>query len=215
VRRDSGLEEFSRPAIERLNDGIYYVDLSRVSMPELDEVMQRLATAPGVVFDVRASPNDTHRLLSHLLTSPDDSRAWLAVPRVIRPDHGRSSVPSWDTSGWELPVLQPHIAGRVAFLTGPAAASYAESIMGLVEHYHLGEIVGSPTAGTNGNIAEIAEPTGCSSVFTGLRVTKHDGSRFHLVGVLPTVPASRTVSGVLAGRDEVFERALTYIRGDI
>jgi hypothetical protein len=84
--------------------------------------------------------------------------------------------------------------------------------MGFVEHNHLGEIVGSATAGTNGNIAQIAEPTGCFSVFSGLRVTKHDGSRFHLIGVQSTIPVSRTVAGVTAGRDEVLERALAYIR---
>jgi len=150
--------------------------------------------------------------LSHLLTRPDDSKAWLAVPHVIRPDHSSSAMPNWDTSGWEMPVLQPHIGGRVAFLTGPGAASYAESVMGLVEHYHLGEIVGSPTAGANGNVAQIAEPSGCSSSFTGLRVTKSDGSRFHLIGVLPTIPVSRTIAGVVAGRDEVLERALAYVR---
>jgi hypothetical protein len=30
-------------------------------------------------------------------------------------------------------------------------------------------------AGANGNKAEITEPTGCRTTFTGARVTKHDG----------------------------------------
>ena len=84
--------------------------------------------------------------------------------------------------------------------------------MSFVEHYHLGEIVGSTTAGTNGNVAEILLPTGCRTQFTGLKVTKHDGSQFHLIGVRPTIPASRTIAGVAAGRDEVLEQALKYVR---
>lgn len=99
-----------------------------------------------------------------------------------------------------------------AFLTGPGAISYAETVMAFVEHYHLGEIVGSATAGGNGNIAEIAGPTSCRTRFSGMRVTKHDGSRFHLVGVQPTIPASRTIAGVAAGRDEVLEKGLAYVR---
>jgi len=213
VRDDRTANEPQRPAIERLEDGVYSIDMSRASMAEIDAVMDRLASAPGIVFDLRGYPNGTHNVLSHLLTRPDDSKDWLAVPRIIRPDHGPTSIAGWDKHGWEMPVLEPHIAGRVAFLTGPAAVSYAESVMGLVEHYHLGEIVGSPTAGTNGNIAQIAEPTGCFSVFTGMRVAKSDGSRFHLIGVLPTIPASRTIAGVIAGRDEVLEKALAYMRG--
>jgi C-terminal processing protease CtpA/Prc len=200
------------PPIERFDDGVYYIDLGRASMTELNAIMSHLASAPGVVFDVRTRPNSNHQILSHLLTRADDSAAWLAIPHVIRPDHTSTSMPTWETSGWAMPALQPHIAGRVAFLTGPGAISYAESVMGLVEHYHLGEIVGSATAGTNGDVAEITEPTGCRTTFTGLRVTKHDGSRFHLIGVLPTIPVSRTIAGVVAGRDEVLEKALAYVR---
>jgi hypothetical protein len=46
-----------------------------------------------------------------------------------------------------------------------------------------------------------------------MRVTKHDGTRHHLLGIQPTIPASRTIAGVIAGRDEVFEAALAYVRG--
>jgi hypothetical protein len=45
-----------------------------------------------------------------------------------------------------------------------------------------------------------------------MRVTKHDGSRQHLIGIQPTIPASRTIAGVIAGRDEVVEKALAYVR---
>lgn len=204
-------DEPSHAPIERRDDGIYYVDLSRAPMSDIDAVMDRLAAAPGVIFDLRSYPNSNSQVLSHLLTRPDDAHAWAAVPRVIRPD--RPAAPtSWETAGWNLPVLQPHIGGRVAFLTGPGAISQAESVMGLVAYYHLGEIVGEATAGTNGDIAQISEPTGCNTFFTGRRVTKLDGSRHHLIGVRPTIPATRTVAGVIAGRDEVLEKALAYVR---
>jgi hypothetical protein len=205
---------FAKPSlspIQRFDDGVYYIDLERASMTDIDPVIDRVATAPGVVFDMRIGPRNNHQVLSHLLTQPDSANAWMAIPRVIRPASA-STPKSWRTSGWNLPVLTPHIAGRVAFLTGSDARSYAESVMSIVEHYHLGEIVGARTAGTNGDIAQISEPTGCATIFTGRRVTKLDGSRFHLVGIQPTIPASRTLAGVLAGRDEVFERALAYVR---
>jgi C-terminal processing protease CtpA/Prc len=178
--------------------------------------MDRLATAPGVIFDLRGRPNSNDQVLSHLVTHLDPARSWEAIPLIIRPD--RASTPaSWeDTSSWNMPILQirqPHISGRVAFLTGPRAISASEDIMLVVEHYHLGEIVGAATAGTDGAIAEIGEPTGCNTFFTGRLVTKMDGSTNHLIGVLPTIPAPRTIAGVLAGRDEVFDKALGYVRG--
>jgi len=81
----------------------------------------------------------------------------------------------------------------------------------LVEHYNLGEI-GAATAGANGNKAEITEPNGCRTTFTAMRVTKHDGARQHLVGIQPTIPASRTIAGLVAGRDEFLEKALANVR---
>jgi hypothetical protein len=46
-----------------------------------------------------------------------------------------------------------------------------------------------------------------------MRVTKHDGARQHLIGIQPTIPASRTIAGVIAGRGEILENALAYVRG--
>jgi C-terminal processing protease CtpA/Prc len=205
---------FAYSPIHRLDDGVYYIDLRRAAMSELNAIADRLAGAPGIVFDMRGRPNGNHDILSYLLTKPDDVKDWIKFPHVIRPDHAADSIPNWDAHGFGSGMLprQPHIAGRIAFVTGAGAISYAETVMSLVEHYHLGEIVGSATAGTNGNTAEIMTPTGCRVTFTGARVTKLDGSRFHLVGVQPTIPARSTIAGILAGRDEVVEKALAYVR---
>jgi hypothetical protein len=212
TRGDRVSTHFSRPPIEPLSDGTYYVDLGRAGINEIKRVIERLAVAPGVVFDLRGYPNGNDEILSYLLTTPADFAEGMKIPRLIRPDHVRASIVGWRTESGDVPVLAPHIRGRVAFLTGPGARSYAESVMSIVEHYHLAEIVGGATAGTNGNIAEIAAPTGCRTIFTGLRVSKRDGTPHHLVGVRPTIPASQTIAGVIAGRDEVLERALTYVR---
>jgi C-terminal processing protease CtpA/Prc len=210
IDRDDLAEPDGHPPIDRLGDGVYYVDLSRVSSDDVTAVIGKLASAPGVVFDVRGAPSTGEEVLAHLLTRYDDAQ-WLAVPHRIRPDSPTRPA-AWVREGWELSPLAPHIAGRVAFVGGPFSKSYAESILGLAAYYHLGEIVGAPTAGANGNIAEIAAPTGCRAVFTGRKVTRPDGSQFHQLGVLPTISARRTIAGITAGRDEVLERALAYVR---
>jgi hypothetical protein len=109
-------------------------------------------------------------------------------------------------------VLPPHIAGRVAYLMRPGATSYAESVMGLVEHYHLGEIVGSATAGPTATSRRLPSRRAGTRFSPALRVIKCDRSRFHLIGVQPTMFASRTIAGAIADRDDVLEKALTYVR---
>lgn len=181
-------------------------------MSNIRAIVEKLSIAPGVIFDVRNYPKGNASVLSYLVTQPIEFAQGMKIPHIIRPDHRADAVLTWSTSNDMIDAREPHILGRVAFLTGANAISYAESIMSLVEFHHLGAIVGGATAGTNGNIAEIATPTGCRTRFTGLRADKPDGSQFHLIGVQPTIPVVRTLAGVKASRDEVFERALQYVR---
>jgi len=54
-------------------------------------------------------------------------------------------------------------------------------------------------------------PGGYTLLWTCLTVQKHDGSPHNGVGVLPTVPAHRTLRGIREGRDEVLETALEML----
>jgi C-terminal processing protease CtpA/Prc len=114
---------------------------------------------------------------------------------------------------WNLRPATPHIAGQRVFLTDGRAISYAESVMGYVRDYKLGTIIGGSTAGANGNVAGFNVPGGFSIVFTGMRVTRHDGrTPFHMDGVSPNIPLEPTLAGIRAGRDELLERALATLR---
>ncbi len=133
------------------------------------------------------------------------------VARIVGP-FGRGA--GWDDQGWNLQPSEPRLRAHTAFLTDGRAISYAESVMGYVADRKLGEIVGSPTAGTNGNLASFAVPGGYSITFTAMRVIRHDGrSQHHLVGIRPTVAVAPTIAGLRAGRDEVLERAIALAPG--
>ena len=102
--------------------------------------------------------------------------------------------------------------GKVVFITDGRAISYAESFMGFIEYYRLAEIVGQPTAGTNGNVNFFNLPGGFRVTWTGMKVVKHDGSQHHLIGIQPTVPVHRTIRGVQEERDEFLEKAIEIIQ---
>ncbi len=197
--------------IEEMDDGVFYVDLGRADWSALQVRLQDLVSASGVVFDLRGYPRGNHAILQHLTDQTLHSAKW-HVPQAVYPD--RRDLVGYDTSGrWTLEPAEPRIGGRVVFVTGPNAISYAESVMAIVKHYELGEIVGSATAGTNGNVNPFELPGAFTVSWTGMRVLNHDDSQHHLLGVEPTVPANRTAAGVLAGRDEVLEVALALAAG--
>lgn len=198
-----------RPHIEELRPGIFYVNLDNTPMADIDARMAEIAAARGVIFDLRGYPNSNHDVLRRLLPGPDTTTAWMRVPQIIYPD--REKLVGYVEHGWGMQPAEPRITGKVVFITDERAISYAESVMGFVHGYRLGEIVGSPTAGANGNVNRIALPGGFHVTFTGMRVVKHDGSQLHTIGFLPTVPTQPTVAGLRAGRDEVLERALEIV----
>jgi C-terminal processing protease CtpA/Prc len=105
----------------------------------------------------------------------------------------------------------PKIQGKVVFLTKGKAISYAESLMSIIEHYKLGEIVGEQTAGANGSASIVILPGGYEIWFTGMKVLKHDGSQHHLIGIKPTVSVKRTLKAVKEDRDEFIEKAVEII----
>lgn len=200
-----------KPApIDTLEDGVYYVDLDRAPIREIDTHMEMLAAAKGVVFDLRGYPEGgNQRVLQHLSTDTLRSARW-QVPQIIYPD--RERLVGYDASGrWTLPPLEPQFTGKIVFLTNARAISYAESIMGIVEHYDLAEIVGQPTAGANGNVNPFTVPGEYRVAWTGMRVLKHDRSQHHLIGIRPTVPVTRTIEAVRDGRDLYLKTALDLI----
>lgn len=200
---------WERPAIQELPDGVWVVDLEHSEWSDVYAKIDAMAKAPGVVFDARGYPNGTHPVLRHLMTAPEQAR-WMFVPKIAHPD--RQSLAGWEEHGWDMEPATPHIEGKVAFITGGGAISYAESTMGYVEALHLGEIVGGPTAGANGNVNPFTTPGGYTIIWTGMRVTKHDGRQHHTLGIQPTVPAEPTLAGIREGRDELLERALAVVR---
>jgi C-terminal processing protease CtpA/Prc len=204
-----GVADVRPDPVADLGDGIWYLDLDRLGEPELEEALPRLQKAAGLVVDLRGYPQGSAMRFLPLLTDTPITSAQWRVPVTAWPDRGHVVH---DRSAWFLPPARPGLPRRVAFITDGTAISYAESCMGIIEAYGLAAIVGGPTAGANGNNNVFALPGGFRIGWTGMRVLKHDGTTHHNVGIQPTIPTTRTIAGVLAGRDELLDRAVEEVR---
>jgi C-terminal processing protease CtpA/Prc len=206
-----GLQEPRPEKISEIEPGIWYLDLGRINDAQFTAALPDLENARGMVLDLRGYPGQLSTVvISHLIDEPVTCAQW-HVPKVCWPDRQRME---FRFSNWQVPPLGPRLKARVAFVTDGQAISYAETYLGIIEHYRLAEIVGGPTAGTNGNINPLTLPGGHSISWTGMKVLKHDGSQHHGVGIQPTVPVARTIRGVADGRDELLETAVEIVRGN-
>ncbi|MDR3719711.1 MAG: S41 family peptidase [Bryobacteraceae bacterium] len=196
-----------KKAIVELENGIWYVDLTRVQDKEFDDALSDLVPAKGIVFDMRGYPRVSAAWFSHVTLTPLRSAQW-HIPLVDRP----GEMTFERGVEWNLEPKAPYLGAKKVFVTDGRAISYAESTMGIVENYKLGEILGEATAGTNGNVNPFMLPGGYNITWTGMKVLKHDGSQHHGVGIRPTIPVSRTQAGVAAGRDEILERGVAVLK---
>lgn len=198
-----------RPSpVSELQPGIWYVDLTRISDDVFNDKLLNLTNALGIIFDMRGYPmNISLDPISHLI---DRTVPWpqLMIPVITYPDHQNTS---YDSIFQSVEPMAPHLAAKIAFITDGRAISYAEFYMGIIEANKIAAIVGGPTAGTNGNVAEFTLFGRYNFRFTGMVVRKLDGSPHHGVGVQPTVPVARTLVGVSEGRDELLEKAIMVV----
>src|SRR5262249_17745715 len=159
--------------------GIFYVDLDRVKDDDFAKAVPKLKEAKGIIFDLRGYPLISTTPIAHLIDKAVTSARW-NIPVVTAPD--RKGM-TFDFSNCSVQPSKPRFKAKVAFVTDGRAISYAETYLGIIEHYKLAAIVGAPTAGTNGNVNPFSLPGGYRMSWTGMKVLKHDGSRHHGVGI--------------------------------
>jgi C-terminal processing protease CtpA/Prc len=193
--------------ITQLKDGLWYLDITRASVRDLDDTLGQLSKARALIVDLRGYPTEGTgmQLLRHLLTEPEHAQ-WMHLPRYEAPF---DRPEGYNDIGWNLVPVAPRITGKVVVLTNGSAISQAESILSYFAELHLATIVGTSSAGTNGDMQYFFTPSGYGIIFTGLRVTHHNGvTPFHLQGVTPDITVEPTLQDVRAGRDPVLEQAV-------
>lgn len=197
---------------------ITYIDDSIVLLnPQADSAsydqfiarLESIQSAKGVIFDLRGYPMyDFARILAHFSKSSFTTPRY-NIPISCLPNHQKLTYKvQCDTIRPMSPYISPE---KVIFLTNESAISWAETVMMTVKGHNLGIIVGSPTAGTNGDVTNFNSPI-FNLILTGLKVINVDGSQHHRIGVLPDIEVYPTLKGIQDGRDEVLEKAIQVLK---
>lgn len=148
--------------------------------PYLDSIAEGRYKA--LVFDLRSYPAlDFDKVLSHITDTTMNTSALFHKPLSCFPN--REHIRYSGSDGYIKPVL-PHIGIPVSFISGPETMSWGETILMLVKGYGLGEIIGTPTNGTNGDATYFSMPL-FSFYMTAIKAVNADGSRHHGIGVIP------------------------------
>lgn len=195
-----------------LDDGIVYLNLSKVNKDTIDKIMPFLENARGIICDSRGYFDAS--ILPHLLSERDTSSSWHSIAEIIYPD--QENITGRTTYPWDLEPQMPYLGNkRIVFLTDGRAVSSSESSMSFVKHYHIGTIIGQPTAGANGVATTFSLLGNISVRWTSSKVVKHDGSTHFGIGILPDIYVDKTIEGIKKGKDEFILKAIEIINDEI
>lgn len=105
-----------------------------------------------------------------------------------------------------------YYTGKIVVLVNTKTLSNAEwVVMGLQTQPNV-FVIGSQTAGADGNIAMVPMPGGFKACFSGLGVEYPDGTQTQRTGLKIDVKVQETMRGLLSGKDEVLETAIDFIK---
>jgi C-terminal processing protease CtpA/Prc len=136
-----------------------------------------------------------------------------AFARFTAGDASNPGAFHWGEDIEKLSPEKPHYPGKVIILVDESSVSQAEYTSMALRTAPAAKVVGSTTAGADGNVSQIPLPGGLSSMISGIGVFYPDKKPTQRIGILADVEVKPTIAGIRAGRDEVLEEAVRQILG--
>jgi C-terminal processing protease CtpA/Prc len=189
-----------------LTPKIGYLKLSTFKAADAAKFVSELAEADALVVDIRNYPADFAVFsLGNLLVDAPTS-----FVQFTRSDPANPGAFVWGDTV-KLEPTQPHFGGRVAILVDETSISQSEYTTMALGATPRAIVVGSQTAGADGNVSPIMLPLNMRTGFSGIGVYYPNRAPTQQIGVKIDVPCMPTIAGIRAGRDEVLDCALVAL----
>jgi C-terminal processing protease CtpA/Prc len=211
----------SGDVLQVLPGNIGYADLDRLSVAQVDEMFEKFKDCAAIIFDNRGYPQGTAWQIAPRLTDKADVEAAIFKrPLAMSPDLPSATLEAAsrvvDTSVQRLPHTDKwRYHGKTVMLIDERAISQAEHTGLMFEAANGTTFVGSPTMGANGTVMTLPLPGGIYVNFSGLGIWHADGRQLQRKGLQPEIEVRPTLAGIRAGKDEVLDRALEYLKQNL
>jgi C-terminal processing protease CtpA/Prc len=190
-----------------LADDVAYLKLSSIKAADVAGYINRAKDTKGLIIDIRNYPSEfVVFALGSLLVDQQTPFA-----RFTAGDADDPGAFYW-TAPVQLKPQSPHYAGKVVILADETSLSQAEYTTMAFRSVRGSIVVGSTTAGADGNVSPIPLPGGLNTLISGIGVFYPDKRPTQRIGIVPDVEVRPTIAGIRANRDEVLDEAIRRIR---
>lgn len=189
-----------------LEDNIGYITLRTISEIEIAPLKEALKNTQGIIIDIRNYPyTPIFRLLGPYFISKGTPYSKFSKPNFKNP--GEFNV----VKSQQIRTSEEVYEGKVIVLVNEETQSQGEHTAMLFQAGKNTTIVGSTTAGADGDIANIWLPGGLRTYFSGLGAYYPDNTPTQRVGIIPDVVVHPTINGIKNNKDELLEKAIELI----
>lgn len=177
---------------------------------QMTAIIQQVANTRGLIVDWRCYPSEfsVFNMFSLLLGQPTP---------FVKTSVGNIATPGRFTFTEELQVgnANPNpYQGKVVILVNEVSQSSAEFHSMAFRTVPGAVVIGSTTAGADGNISFFYMPGGIRTAISGIGIYYPNGQETQRVGIVPDEVVRPTIQGIKEGRDELVERAVAIINAD-
>jgi C-terminal processing protease CtpA/Prc len=196
------------PTFRMLTDSVAYLKLSSVQAASAASYVTQAGGAAVLVIDIRNYPSEfvVFALGGHLVGASE------AFARFTTADPANPGAFLWAAPVVHTP-REPRFTGKVVILVDEVTQSQAEYTTMAFRVAPGAVVVGSTTAGADGNVSRIPLPGNVEGMISGIGVFYPDGTPTQRVGIIPDLVVRPTVEGIRAGRDEVLEAGVSHALG--
>ena len=202
-------EMFSKPipAFKLIAPDIAYLYPGSLKQGEIAQIIPEIAKTKGLIIDLRSYPSDfiVFSLGEYLMPKPTS---------FVKFSSGSVTTPGFFTFTEELKVGKEnsdHYKGKVVILINETTQSQAEYTTMAFRKAPRATVIGSTTAGADGNVSQFFLPGGISTMISGIGVYYPDGKETQRIGIVPDIVVKPTIKGIRQGKDEPLEKAIEII----
>ncbi|MCG2613365.1 S41 family peptidase [Terrimonas sp. NA20] len=209
-----GFADFNKKhsTTELLPGNIGYINMGNLRPATVDSAMRAFAGTRAMIMDIRNYPQGTAWSIAPGLTDSVRTAVIFDKPFVdynyLRGGEDKSTLKSAFTV---MPSGKTPYKGKLIILCDRTTQSQAEYSIMMFQGAIKSTVIGNQTAGADGNVTEVTLPGGYSISFSGLGIYYPDGTPTQRRGIKIDIQAQPTIGGLMAGKDELLDRAVLFI----
>ena len=190
-----------------INNDIAYLNNGSLMKEYLPKIWKEIENTKGLIIDIRNYPSDfvIYALSNYLMPK--------RTP-FVKFTNGSIESPGLFTFTVSLDAgkkNKKYYKGKVVILINETSQSSAEFHTMAYRVNPNATVIGSTTAGADGNVSEFYLPGGIYTMISGIGVYYPDGKETQRIGIVPNMELKPTIQGIQKGQDELLNKAIEII----